>query len=465
MFPLARVCLAAFMASFLSASPPFATPGLAQPATATTAPDTWRTWVLSSGSQFRLPPPPDAAATRAELDQLRAMAAAREPEALVRMGWWASVAPAYRWNQVALEEALAAGLNANVASRHLALLHTALSDAMVAAWDSKEAHRRPRPSAADPSFTPALPPPATPSYPDEHAVAGAVAAAILGEIFPARAEAFVQRANEAGRMRLLAGHAYPSDVAAGTELGRKVAAAALERGRQDGSDRRWTGSVPAGPGLWNGTNPVLPQAATWKPWLLAAPDEFRPPPPAAPDSPEREAEMAGLRAFQRTLLSNARAMFWEVAVGGLRNFEFWNLQAGRLLLENGQGSDEPRAARTFALLNAAFFDAGVACWDGKYAYWTIRPFQLDPAFRPLFPTPNHPSYPAAHACYSTTSSLVLAHLFPGDAGSLMALAQQSGDSRVWAGIHYPSDVAAGQQLARQVSARVIERAGADGVPP
>ena len=35
----------------------------------------WRTWVLSSASQFRLPPPPDAAATRAEIGQLRAMAA------------------------------------------------------------------------------------------------------------------------------------------------------------------------------------------------------------------------------------------------------------------------------------------------------------------------------------------------------------------------------------------------------
>ena len=38
----------------------------------------------------------------------------------------------------------------------------------------------------------------------------------------------------------------------------------------------------------------------------------------------------------------------------------------------------------------------VACWDAKYAYWAIRPFQLDPDVKTLFPTPNHPSYPAAH---------------------------------------------------------------------
>jgi membrane-associated phospholipid phosphatase len=196
--------------------------------------------------------------------------------------------------------------------------------------------------------------------------------------------------------------------------------------------------------------------------MMASPDEFRPPPPPAHDSPEGQAEMAALRAFQRTPRSNAAALFWEVAVGGLRNFEYWNLQAGRLLLEYGEGADAPRAARVYALLNAAFYDAGIACWDAKYAYWRIRPVQLDPDFRTVFPTPNHPAYPAAHACYSMTSALVLSHLFPRDAAALAALGRVSGESRVWAGIHYPSDVAAGQAIAERVAARAVARARADG---
>jgi membrane-associated phospholipid phosphatase len=421
----------------------------------------WRTWVLSSGSQFRLPPPPDAAATRAEVERLRGMAAARDVEARERIARWESAAPSYRWNQIALDEALRAGLNANIASRRLALLHTALADAMVAAWDSKYAHDRPRPSAVDPSLQTAIAPPPSPSYPDEHAVAGAVAAAVLGEMFPQRAAEFARLAEEAGRMRLLAGVAFPSDVTAGAELGRQVAAVALEWGRRDRSDQHWTGGVPAGPGLWNGTNPIMPQAAAWVPWLLASPDEFRPPPPVH-DSPERAAEMAQVRGYRRTPLSNARALFWEAAVGGLRNHEYWNLHAGRLLLEYGQAANPPRAARAYALLNVAFCDAGVACWDAKYAYWTIQPFQLDREFRTVFPTPNHPSYPAAHACFSMASSLVLGHLFPRDAAALTALGRESGESRVWAGIHYPGDVAAGQQLAQRVAGRAIERARADG---
>lgn len=422
----------------------------------------WRTWVLASGGQFRLPPPPDAAATRVEIERLRGMEASRDAGTLDRIAWWDAAAPSYRWSQIALDETLRAGLNANVASRRLALLHTALADAMIAAWDSKHAHARPRPAVADPTLRTAVPTPSSPSYPDEHAVAGAVAAAVLGEVFPQRAAEFARLAEEEGRMRLLAGVAFPSDVEAGAGLGRRVAAAALERGRRDRSDQPWTGSVPTEPGLWNGSNPVLPQAASWTPWLLASPDEFRPSPPPAHDSPERAAEMAVLKAFERTPRTNATALFWEAAVGGLRNFEYWNLQAGRLLLEYGQAADAPRAARAYALLNAAFYDAGVACWDAKYAYWTIRPFQLDPEFRPVFPTPNHPSYPAAHACFSMTSALVLAHLFPRDTTALAALGRESGDSRVWAGIHYPSDIAAGRQLAERVAGRAIERARADG---
>ena len=195
---------------------------------------------------------------------------------------------------------------------------------------------------------------------------------------------------------------------------------------------------------------MLPQAATWGTWLLAKADEFRPPPPPAFDSPEFEAEMAQVRGFERSPRSNALAVFWEVAVGGLRNFDYWNQHAGRLLLEYGQAGDAPRAARIFALLNVAFYDAGVACWDAKYAYWTIRPFQLDPEFKTVVQTPNHPSYPSAHACYSMTSAMVLAHLFPRDASALMALGRESGESRIWAGIHYPMDITAGQQLAERV---------------
>ncbi|MBR0649566.1 phosphatase PAP2 family protein [Roseomonas terrae] len=429
-----------------------ASPAAAQPVDSSVG--TWRTWVLASGDQFRLPPPPGADATRAEAEQLRAMSMDADAAALARMAWWNAAAPSYRWNQIAIEALLAADLRANFAMRHLAVLHTALADGMIAAWDSKYAHNRAGPMANGAA--------ATPSYPDEHAVAGTVAAAILGTIFPRRQGEFEALAAEASRLRLLAGAAYPSDVAAGVALGRSVAAVALERAARDGSAQAWTGTVPTGPGLWSGTNPIAPQAATWTTWLLASPSEIRPPPPAAHDSAERAAEMTDLRAFVRTPKTSGDAFFWEYGAGGQRNFDYWGAHIGRLLFESGQARNAPRAARTYALVQAAMHDAGVACWDAKYTYWTIRPHQLDPAFRPLFTVPNHPSYPSAHSCFSVAATQTLAGFFPADAAILEALARQAGQARIAAGVHYWSDVTAGERIGQQVAARAAERARTDG---
>jgi hypothetical protein len=38
----------------------------------------WHTWLLTSGDQLRSPPPPDAAATQLELDDLHALAVQRD---------------------------------------------------------------------------------------------------------------------------------------------------------------------------------------------------------------------------------------------------------------------------------------------------------------------------------------------------------------------------------------------------
>ena len=73
------------------------------------------------------------------------------------------------------------------------------------------------------------------------------------------------------------------------------------------------------------------------------------------------------------------------------------------------------------------------------------------------PTPNHPSYPSAHGCLSGAAAEVLAWLFPHDAASLRALAEQAGESRIWAGIHFRSDVVVGLVLGRTVAWKTIER--------
>src|SRR5262249_10891191 len=154
------------------------------------------------------------------------------------------------------------GISWLIAARGLALMHIAIYDAMVAAWDSKYTHNRAHPSTVKSGLTTVVANPLSPSYPAEHAVAAGAAAEILAYIFPDRAAFFRERAEEAARSRLTAGVNYPSDVAVGLALGRQVAALVIARGKSDGTDGKWTGSVPAGAGRWTGTNPILPMAGT-----------------------------------------------------------------------------------------------------------------------------------------------------------------------------------------------------------
>jgi PAP2 superfamily len=108
------------------------------------------------------------------------------------------------------------------------------------------------------------------------------------------------------------------------------------------------------------------------------------------------------------------------------------------------------------------YDIGIGCWEAKYAYWAIRPFQLDPDVKPLFATPNHPSYPAAHACASISATRMFGYLFPRDAEAFAALGERAAEPRIWAGIHYRSDIVAGRQLAIAVVDKVLDRAKQDG---
>jgi membrane-associated phospholipid phosphatase len=57
---------------------------------------------------------------------------------------------------------------------------------------------------------------------------------------------------------------------------------------------------------------------------------------------------------------------------------------------------------------------------------------------------------------------MLSHLFPREATRYQGWAQEFGESRIWAGIHFRSDVEAGWELGRRVGAVVIERARRDG---
>ena len=263
--------------------------------------------------------------------------------------------------------------------------------------------------------------------------------------------------------RVAAGVEFPSDREAGRAIGQNAAARAIARAKADGSDAKWSGVVPQGPGKWQGANPIAAQAAAWQPWLLSRVDELRPAAPPAPDSDRVKADLAELKRFQRTPKTNHRAVYWEV-FGGARAHSLWNDVARTKLLEHGAAFDAPTQARVLAAVNVALIDAGIACWDAKFAYWYIRPSQLDPELKTVVPSPNHPSFPSAHSCFSTAASTVLAHAFPRDADGILAQGNEASEARIWAGIHYRIDLEAGQAIGRKVAERVLARAFVNRAP-
>jgi hypothetical protein len=124
----------------------------------------WKTWMIDSGRHFRVPPPPDSAATEEELSELAQMAARSDRAALNRVAYWDTGAPSYRWSEIAVAEHLKSGIPWQLAARNLALMHIAIYDAMVAAWDCKYAYHRPRPSTVKVGLVTVVASPSSPSY-------------------------------------------------------------------------------------------------------------------------------------------------------------------------------------------------------------------------------------------------------------------------------------------------------------
>jgi membrane-associated phospholipid phosphatase len=424
----------------------------------------WKTWVLSSGSQFRLPSPPRGWWQNEEIRNLTARARQRDDAALNAISFWDSGPPGYRWNEIAVARLVRDNITGPRSARILSLLNVAIYDATIAAWDSKYVHRRERPSEVNSHVAPVIPVPNSPSYPSEHAAAAGAAAAVLGYLFPNEATTFANQAAECGESRLNAGVQFPSDVSGGMELGRKVAEQVIAWGRADGSDAVFTGTIPTGPGFWRGTNPSQPTAGNWRTWVIASGSEFRSPPPPAFGSEQQMRELAEVKNFPRPIPASGAnfnttraAFFWQGNTARL-----WNDILTPKLFEYQLDRNPPRAARAYALMSIAAHDGLIACWDAKYTYWAARPSMIDPSIVLLFPNPAHPTYPSAHAMFDGPYAAVLGYLFPRDAAYFAAQAREGGDSRLWAGIHFKSDIDAGLEIGRKVGERVIERAQNDG---
>ena len=221
--------------------------------------------------------------------------------------------------------------------------------------------------------------------------------------------------------------------------------------------------MPTGPGIWTGVTPVGIEEATLPTWVLASPDAVRPGPPPAHDSAARASELAEVKNFRRTPETQGKVLFWNHGQYGMPGTHlYWSREVSRKVFEERLDKNAPRAARIYALVAVAHFDAVIASQDAKFTYWTARPNQFDPTITTSIATPSHPSYPSNAAAFMKAPAEVMAYLFPRDAATFRWAGEEFGETRLWAGIHFRSDIEAGFAIGRAVAAKVIERAKGDG---
>jgi len=147
----------------------------------------WQTWVVPAVSQIRLPAPPNAAASAAEILTIKSLMAESNSDTRAQVAYWDAGSPGYRWMQLASQQMLSQNVAAPLFTRGMALVSVAIYDATIAAWDSKYAWNRPSPNSMDASIQPLIAIPRVPAYPSEHAVVAGAVSVVMASLFPSMA--------------------------------------------------------------------------------------------------------------------------------------------------------------------------------------------------------------------------------------------------------------------------------------
>lgn len=122
----------------------------------------------------------------------------------------------------------------------------------------------------------------------------------------------------------------------------------------------------------------------------------------------------------------------------------------------GSPIDKKTSPALVALLDRAISDVDVTAAAAKDHFHRPRPFQRLQLQRvcdkSAAPKPEeHPthgtSYPSGHSTHGWTVAMILARVAPDRTEALMARAQEYEESRLVCGMHFPSDVEAGHEVA------------------
>lgn len=290
----------------------------------------------------------------------------------------------------------------------------------------------------------------------------------------------------------------PADLDKAEAVAVPIAHGLLRERIGDGSTR-WSRFKPAPPGTrWryqftpNQTMALYPQMATTRPFILPAAtlksaatntQPARGPVMKLPATSEYMAtfELGSRASAKRTPYQTGSVFFWNGPTNTSGITGMW-LDIGRQLLP--ASFTLKQTADFYARAGLSAYDASIAGWQVKYGKMGWRPvtafrsgypgFTPVPTWTPLLMTPPHPEYPSGHmVTVGALLEVILDTLGGRDKvefsvrsqgapwvgerryTSLTAAAQEVANSRLWAGVHFPSSNADGLALGRFVGKQAL----------
>src|ERR1700761_4472992 len=224
-------------------------------------------------------------------------------------------------------------------------------------------------------------------------------------------------------------------------------------------------------------------ADTWKPVLITDPTVFTVAAPDATTSPAYIADLNEIKGYQRSLTDDQRAIIKYWSAGAVLR---WNEILRDLVAkhnvppyQNPDGtypapsstnpfaypqfpfSNPPYAARAYAYVSAAQYDALIAAYHFKKLYNRVAPYTFDATIQAQIPKSALPSYPSEDAVVAGATVEIMKLLFPTEIAYIEQKAADEKLYRIMAGANVRGEITAGESLGVQVADVFAARARND----
>ena len=226
-------------------------------------------------------------------------------------------------------------------------------------------------------------------------------------------------------------------------------------------------------------------AGTWKLIVLTSPTQVAVPAPAPVTDGTYQSELAAIKSAQTVMTPQQRAAidYWNKG-GAIRWNEIMMELVARYNLPPAPRDDgsyvfpdannpfadpnfpfanPPYAARAYAYVSVAQYEALKAAWHYKYQYNRPMPSKVDSGVQALRPVLDLPSYPSEDAVLSGAATVMLQLLFPAAVEEITRKAGEQREAALFSGRATASDISAGLALGTAVANLVVNRARTDGM--